>query len=172
MERLQTVSEKALPGLLRLTDFCCWFILATMALTVSAEVVSRYVFNASLNVAEEIASFGLVCFIFLSLPGTFREQGFLRVDLIHSTLPAALKRVLAVVFHAVALVVTSIYVIYLGRLTLDSLAKGTRSDMVLAIPNFIPQIAMVVGTGLLTLVILAGMVRSIVSLRTGGPDSV
>jgi TRAP-type C4-dicarboxylate transport system permease small subunit len=172
MERSEYMHEKVLTGLLKITDYCCWFIIATMALVVSVEVVGRYALNASLNVAEEIASFGLVCFIFLSLPGTFREQGFLRVDLIHSALPEAIKRALAVMFHIVALIVTSIYVLYLGRLTLDSITKGTRSDMALAIPNFWPQIAMVVGVGLLAFVILARLVQSILTVRSGDADNV
>ena len=155
----EAIGEKVLAGLLTVTDALCYVILAVMALSVTAEVLSRYLLGISLQVAEEVASLGLVCLIFLSLPATFRDQGFLRIDAIYGRFSPCAKRALGIVFHLAAAGVSGIYVVQFARLTWDSFQRGTRSDMALATPNYVPQIAMLAGMALLVLVIAVGLVR-------------
>lgn len=148
-----------LRALLGAADYACYGILAVMAFVVTADVLSRYILGASLQIAEEVASLGLVCLMFLSLGATFREQGFLRIDAIYGRLTGRPRRYLLILFHIVALVVTAIYTVNLGGLALDSFERGTRSDMALATPKYLPQTAMVIGMALLGLVIILGLVR-------------
>lgn len=170
MSTPKTAVERALSGLLILTDYFCYAILSAMALIVTAEVFSRYVFGFSLKIAEEVASLGLVALIFLSLPATFRDRRFLRIDALYRMLSERAQALLAIAFHIGALVVTSIYVAYLGQLALDSLSRGTRSDMALGTPNYIPQTVMVFGMALLFLVILAGLISALRHARKGRED--
>lgn len=148
-----------LGSLLAAADLACYGALAIMAFVVTADVLSRYLFGASLRIAEEVASLGLVCLMFLSLAATFRDQGFLRIDAIYGKLRGLPRRALLVVFHLVALAVTAVYTLHLAGLAWDSFERGTRSDMALATPKCLPQSAMVVGMGLLTVVIVVGLVR-------------
>ena len=123
-----------------------------------------------MHIAEEVASLGLVALIFLSLPATFQDRGFLRIDVLHQLLGGKTRIVLAIVFHVAALAVTSVYLYYLTLLALDSFQRGTRSDMALGTPNYLPQIFMVTGMLMLVAVIVRNFFRIVRKLFGGSTD--
>lgn len=171
MRSLSKIASRAHRGLLRVCDLVCYLVLATMAIVVTAEVVSRYMLGYSLQIAEEAASLGLVTFIFLSLPGTFSEDAILRIDALYGMLSDGLKNMLGILFSLCALAVTGVYVWQLASLMTDSFLRGNRSDMALGTPNFIPQGFMVAGVVILLLTILAGLLTAVGKLRQGRTDA-
>lgn len=163
--------SRAHRGLLRACDLACYLVLAIMATVVTAEVASRYLLGHSLQIAEEAASLGLVTFIFLSLPGTFSEDGMLRIDALYNTLSQRVRNGLGVLFGLCALAVTGVYAWQLTLLMIDSFRRGNRSDMALGTPNFIPQGFMVAGMVILFLAILAGLLAAGSKSRQGHTDA-
>ncbi|MEZ5936463.1 MAG: TRAP transporter small permease [Alphaproteobacteria bacterium] len=152
-------------ALIRLTDSASCLVLASMAVVVCVDVVCRYALGFSTQIAEEAASLGLVALIFLSLPGAFRDGALLRVDAVYSHLASGLKNLLDVLFHLIALAVTLVYIVQLGRLAAGSFAQGIRSDMALGTPNYLPQAVMVLGLVVLLGAIVAGFLRTLRHLR-------
>lgn len=151
--------EQAYRGLLHITDWASYLLLATMAVVVCVDVLCRYLLGFSTQISEEVASLGLVAMMFVSLPGAFEAGAFLRVDIAYIKLSGRLRRLLDILFHLAAFAVTAVYVVYVVRLTASSFTKNMHSDSLLATPNYVPQAAMVIGLGALLLSVLAGLVR-------------
>lgn len=153
------LAEQGYRALLRLTDWISYLILAVMAAIVCIDVLSRYLFGVSTQIAEEVASLGLVALIFFSLLGAFHDNAVLRVDALYRLIPLPLRRPVDIAFHLTAIGVTLVYVIYVGRLALNSFRAGIVSDTALGTPNYLPQAAMALGLCGLLMAILAGLVR-------------
>lgn len=170
MHAISEIASRACKVLLKVCDLTCYLILAIMAVVVTAEVASRYLLGHSLQIAEEVASLGLVAFIFLSLPGTFSEDGLLRIDALYGALTSRVRAWLGIVFSVCALAVTGVYVWQLILLVRDSYLRGSRSDMALGTPNYIPQSLMVTGAVILFLAILMGALGATGKDRSGLQD--
>lgn len=149
--------QRGLTALLAIADHATHVILAVMAVVVAVDVGCRSFLGFSTQIAEEVASLGLVALIFLSLPGAFRDNALLRVDALYSLVPKRARRVADALFHLLALGVTGIYCVYTLRLALDSFRSGVHSATHLGTPNHIPQFLMTWGFLLLGMVILAGL---------------
>ncbi len=163
MNAATTVTEVVKQGyraLLHLTDWASYVILATMAIVVCVDILCRYLLGFSTQIAEEVASLGLVSLIFVSLPGAFHDNAFLRVDALYRLFSGRLKSALDLLFHLAAVAVTVIYSVYVGKLVADSFAKDIRSDTFLGTPNFLPQSAMFFGLCVLLVALVAGILRS------------
>lgn len=129
-----------------------------MALVVCIEVLCRWLFGFSIQIAEEAASLGLVTLTCLSLAGAFRNGHFLRVDALYSVFPQPVRAALQHVFLLAGAAVTLVYLWQLIRLTVDSFRRGIRSDTALGVLNWIPQAVMVGGLAMLLIVIASSFV--------------
>ena len=152
------MAKRAYRVLLRLSDWVSYAILATMAVVVSVDVLCRYFLGFSTQVAEEVASLGLVTLMFVSLAGAFDDGSFLRIDAFYARTSGRLKRSLDVLFHLLAVGVTVVYCIFVGKLVLRSYATGVHADSYLATPNYLPQAAMLFGLCALLVAIVAGLI--------------
>lgn len=162
----QSIGRRGYKALLVLADWASYAILAGMALVVSVDVACRYFLGFSTQIAEEVASLGLVALMFVALAGAFEDDSFLRVDVCYNIMPAGLKQVLDPVFHLIALAVTVTYIIYLGKLVTNSYLKDIRSDSIIGTPNYLTQSVMVFGLGVLGVAILAGLARALAGTRS------
>lgn len=151
---MESPMERGLRALLQLTDWACYLVLTTMAVVVTVDVAVRSILGYSTQIAEEVASLGLIALIFLSLPGSFKDNGFLRIDALYSTVGGSLKSLLTYGFHLIAMGVTSVYIFYVGKLTVSSYQNGIHEDSFLATPKYLPQISMLAGLVILLLVIV------------------
>ncbi len=152
------MAKRTYRGLLCLSDWVSYVILATMAVVVSVDVLCRYFLGFSTQVAEEVASLGLVALMFVSLAGAFDDGSFLRIDAFYARTNGRLKRSLDVLFHLLALGVTAVYCIFVGKLVLRSYTTGVHADSYLATPNYLPQAAMLFGLCGLLVAIFAGLI--------------
>ncbi len=90
--------------------------MAVMIAVVSAQVVMRYVFNGSIDWAEEISRLAFVATVFLAIPLGLRDGAHVGIDILVKQLPAVprdwLARLMSLIAAAMLAVVfvTSIHV--------------------------------------------------------------
>jgi TRAP-type C4-dicarboxylate transport system permease small subunit len=90
----------------------CGALLATIAVTVFAQVVARYVFLAPIIWAEEASVFALAWAVLLGTSLGVRDRAHLVADTLPESLPVPLARTLAGVGDVACLVVATVFVIY------------------------------------------------------------
>jgi TRAP-type C4-dicarboxylate transport system permease small subunit len=134
-----------------------------------AEVVSRYVLQDPLILADEFGGYALVAISFLGLAYCAQERGHIRITFAverMSRLGAGRTRVVTLAL-ALAMVAVAAWVSwqFLG----DSFARNMRSNSLLSVPLKWPQMAMPVGFTLFAVVLLGQLVEAIANLRAGRP---
>ncbi len=77
----------------------CVLLLLTILLALSAQIVSRYVFNAPLLHTDEVAQTALVWLTFLGAALIYREKRHIEVDLVVALLPGRVAAGIAVVLE-------------------------------------------------------------------------
>src|SRR4051812_32154145 len=78
-------------------------ILAVYVAILIAQIVLRYVFNASLVWSDELVRYGLVWNVMLGAALVSLRSGHIRVDILETLLPAAAQRLLHVAIEALSL---------------------------------------------------------------------
>jgi TRAP-type transport system small permease protein len=135
-------------------------ILAMAGIT-AAEVIARFFFDTSFEVADELGGYLLVAAVFLGLGPALAADAMLRVEMIERRLPAGARRVLEVLFHLGALAVSAIALYWIWLHVASSLRRETVAATWLETPLWVPQLAMPVGVALLIATLLVGLVRRI-----------
>jgi TRAP-type C4-dicarboxylate transport system permease small subunit len=143
--------------LIAICDALACGVLALMAVIVSIEVLSRSLFGVSTNVAEELASLGLIVVLFLGLPGAFAQNAMIRVDVLYQSFGRRLRAWVDQVFRLIAIAVTAVYLWYLLDMMRSSFRLGFRTDTALGIPVYLPQLTMVLGVAALIVVALIAL---------------
>jgi TRAP-type C4-dicarboxylate transport system permease small subunit len=143
--------------LIALCDALACGVLALMAVTVSIEVLSRSVLGISTNVAEELASLGLIVVLFLGLPGAFAQNAMIRVDVLYQLFGGRLRAWADQVLRLIAVAVAAVYLWYLFDMMRSSFRMGFRTDTALGIPVYLPQATMVLGVAALIIVALIAL---------------
>jgi TRAP-type C4-dicarboxylate transport system permease small subunit len=140
-------------------------MIVAMAGITSAEVIARFFFDVSFEIADELGGYLLVASVFLGLGPALAGGAMLRVEMVEQRLPAAVRRVLDLLYHLGALVVSAIALYWIWRQVESSFRRETVSASWLEVPIWLPQAAMPLGLALLILTLLVGLVRL---LRRGG----
>ncbi len=133
----------------------CELLIVAMVLVISAEVVSRGVFNFSLQITHELAGYRLVAVTFLGIGISLHDRALFRVEFLFSRLPAHGQHALQLVFDLLALGFGVVLDHQLIRLVMSSYTREVREATILATPLYIPQIVMPVGVSLMIIVLLA-----------------
>jgi TRAP-type C4-dicarboxylate transport system permease small subunit len=96
---------------------------------------------------------------FLGLAHTFKRGEMIRVGLLLERLDGWKRQVLEVLSHGVALAFIAFFAWQAGKLARDSWLLSDMSTGVISIPLWIPQIALVLGLGLLAVALLDELVH-------------
>ncbi|MCF8106355.1 MAG: TRAP transporter small permease [Desulfohalobiaceae bacterium] len=136
-----------------------WLIFLLMWM-VLVEVLSRYVLLSPLAVSNEIGGFVLVCITFMGLAYTWRERGHVRVEFIFKMFPLRLRWWVRFVSVILALLFALILIKAGYDFIEDSLFFQERSER-LRIPLFWPQLALISGSALLFLQLVAEILKMI-----------
>lgn len=147
----------------------CELVLALMVLLTAAEVVARQ-FSYSFEFVDEVGGYLLAALTFLSLPVALIGGAYHHVEYFRAFLSAHGKAALGLVFTLLALLFAIILEWQLWRLVTRSYGSDVRASTILGTPLWIPQSAMLVGTGALivSLVrVLAAQWRTLRSIRNG-----
>lgn len=159
--------SRAFGRLMLMQKWLCGALIVAMAVLITAEVVSREVFDRSLHVTHEMAGYLLVTVAFLGFGVSLHERALFRVDFLFRRLSVRKQDLVQIAFDLVALGASLILEYQLILLVVSSYTRGFREATVLATPLFIPQLAMPVGIGLM-IVVLLGQVVTGVGRLVGG----
>lgn len=136
-------------GLARISGLT--ILLVTLIMT--ADVIMRYLFNRPLLFATETCEFLLCLLVFTGLGYTFKEGGHISIDFVYRKLPSKIKYCV----RTVTLGIASLYIVVLTWqlfLFIKETYNFNRKSTVLHFPLWIPQLAMVLGALILTLMVL------------------
>ena len=129
------------------------------------EVLTRYILQSPLSVAEEYGGYMLVAITFLGLSYTWKERGHVRVELVINVLSLKLQswRRLITLIMATAFALIMIKASY--DLVSYSYLFGTRSGSWLRTPLIWPQIVLIIGAVLLFIQLIAELIRAVGNLK-------
>lgn len=139
--------------------------LGAILLLITVAVMVRYVFNAPFHFTEEIAGYLVLAAVFLGLGDTFRAQRHIKVDILFVRLPRGVRNVLEIIGYSLSLIFCVLFTWYTGQATLTSYQIGRVSFGLWQVPLYIPQLLMPTGLLIMTIQIIASMVKRINSLR-------
>lgn len=165
MERLRLFLEKLAHGAGYLGGLV---LLGIVALTM-AEVISRYVLQNPLILADEFGGYALVAITCLGLAYCALERSHIRITFLVERLPARPASYVRIVtlLLGIAFVATAAWVSW--DFLEDSFRRNMRSNSMLMVPLKWPQMALPVGFTLFALVLVAQLVKAIQDLRAGRP---
>lgn len=165
--------ESYRPGLRRYLGFQQLVLeisVVIMALLVAAEVFCRSILGFSLHVTEEIGGYLLVVVVFLGMPLTLAEGTLFRVEFVMGRLSARAAAGLMVIFNIMSLLVAALLDWQLAGLVRESWERGIVAPTVLATPQYLPQLVMVVGMTSVMIVLLVQIVRGVKLFFAGEGD--
>ena len=135
------------------------FGLAAMSAIVFSEVLLRLLFTRSTLIADEIGSYLLAVVSFAALGYTLRTGGHIRVSLFFHQFSAPVRKWLDVAFVLVALVALFHLTLWLLDLVVQSYVTKADSQSQIETPLWIPQSALIYGTVVLGLSLVARLIR-------------
>ena len=135
------------------------FGLAAMSAIVFGEVLLRLLFTRSTLIADEIGSYLLAVVCFFALGYTLRTGGHIRVSLFFHQFSRSARKWLEVVFALVALVSLVYLTSWLLDLVVQSYVTNADSQSQIETPLWIPQSALIYGTVVLALALVARVIR-------------
>ena len=148
-------------------QFIAGLALVMLVLMVSAEIVSRFFFNYSLRIVEELAGYLVVGLTLFGASLAVRKNGLFQVGFIFDALPHPLKRSLSLLYMALSLSVCGVLIWYTLQLVLSSWGRGNVAPTFLMTPLWIPQLLIPLG---LTFIATFIIERAIITLRHGETD--
>ncbi|MCP5149525.1 MAG: TRAP transporter small permease [Ectothiorhodospiraceae bacterium] len=137
----------------------------SIAVMILSEVVARSLLNISLSFAWEYSAYAMGVGMFAGCAYTLRTGGHIRVSLLSSKVPPRVAHWVDVACTLIGVAVSGFVARALVDLALRSWASGSTAPTVSATPLVIPQGAIALGAVLLTLQLVARLVR----LLTGEP---
>lgn len=142
--------------------------IVVMTSIICIEVVLRGAFGISTLVSAEFAGYLLVGNVFLGMAWTFRDGGFIRVEILPNMLHGRASAMLDFVLALIACLIFCVYTWYLIGFVAQGYRAGTMSVFITRTPLWIPQTAMPVGSALMTWALLATAVRAAVAVFNPG----
>jgi TRAP-type C4-dicarboxylate transport system permease small subunit len=141
------------------------FVLMLMVLV---EVVTRYIMNQPLSLADEYGGYMLVAMTMVGLAYTWKEKGHIYVDLVVNRLPDSLRMKLRLVTLMLAMILSVLLVVASWELVSQSFLFGARSGSWLRTPLAWPQMTLILGSVMLAAQLFVDIVRLVRSLTAAG----
>ncbi|GAB3673535.1 TRAP transporter small permease subunit [Salinisphaera aquimarina] len=161
MAAVRTILE----GFSRLLFALCALVIAIMALSVTYEVVSRYLLGRPTIWVTEISSYLLVAVTFLGAAWTLRIDGHIRMDLLRETGGWLGQRVSDLAMFAVAAIVSAALLWSGWHMTLANYNFGWRASSALGTPLWMPQSLIPLGSLALLIQSLIGVWDTLTGAR-------
>ena len=143
-----------------------WSIFVLMIM-VLVEVVTRYIMNQPLSLADEYGGYMLVAMTMIGLAYNWKEKGHIYVDLVVNRLPASLQMKFRFVTLMLAMILSVLLVAASWELVSQSFLFGARSGSRLRTPLAWPQMTLILGAVLLVAQLLVEIVRLVRRLASG-----
>jgi TRAP-type C4-dicarboxylate transport system permease small subunit len=140
--------------------------LITMLVVIGADVFTRYLFNFSFEVADELGGYMLVVMTFVSLSVCQVNNAFHQVELVQARLSPRGRALSAAIFDVLSFGLAGILLWHFVRLELSSYRFGERAPTFLETPLWIPRLAMTIGVAALCFSIVRTFLAHVRRYRT------
>lgn len=154
----------------RLSGTCAVLGIAMLVFVMCAltyEAVARYFFHAPTHWTQDISVTLQIWFGYLAMAMVLRDREMIRITAILAIAPRWMKTACEALALLVILVFSVIAIVKGYAVLADSIRLGRREPTVLALPNWISELPVVIGFALLALQTVAEMLR----LALQGPQS-
>ena len=146
-----------------------WLLMVLMFM-ILVEVLTRYILQSPLSIAEEYGGYMLVAITFLGLGYTWKERGHVRVEWVINALSLKVQSWL----RFITLIMATAFALIMIKASYDlvsySYLFGTRSGSWLRTPLIWPQIVLIIGAVLLFIQLIAELIRAVGNLKKAGRE--
>ena len=146
-----------------------WLLMVLMFM-ILVEVLTRYILQSPLSIAEEYGGYMLVAITFLGLGYTWKERGHVRVEWVINALSLKVQSWLRLITLIMATAFALIMIKAGYDLVSYSYLFGTRSGSWLRTPLIWPQIVLIIGAVLLFVQLIAELIRAVGNLKKTGKE--
>lgn len=143
-------------------------VIFLMMVLILVDVISRYILNDPLSIAEEYGGYLLASVTCIGLAYAWQQRSHVRVEFLIKILPAKLRHPLRLLTLFVALIFTGAMAYAAYELVQFSFLFGARSGSWLRTPVAWPQITIIIGSVLIFLQILVDLIMKLT--RFGVPE--
>lgn len=140
------------------------FLLAMMTIIMGVQIVSRYVFNASLTWSEELTRYLFIWSGFLSISYCIKKWISIKIDQIMNLLPKTGYMVCQLILNTILFLLFFYLSIHAITYLQSSIASGQRSPA-LGLPMYVVQSAPLVGFALASVRAFQQIILEIMNLR-------
>src|SRR3954471_6846417 len=123
--------------------------LVVMLAVIGVDILTRYVFNFSFEIADELGGYMLVVMTFVSLSVCQANGAFHQVELVQARLSARWRALSAAIFDVLSFGFTALLLWQLIKLERSSYRFGEKAPTYLETPLWIPRLAMAIGVAAL-----------------------
>ena len=141
-----------------------WLLMVLMFM-ILIEVLTRYILQSPLSIAEEYGGYMLVAITFLGLGYTWKERGHVRVEWVINALSLKAQSWLRLITIIMATAFALIMIKASYDLVSYSYLFGARSGSWLRTPLIWPQIVLIIGAVLLFIQLIAELIRAVGNLK-------
>ncbi|MFV0439529.1 MAG: TRAP transporter small permease subunit [Desulfopila sp.] len=149
----------------KLAEAAGW-VVVLMMLTISYDVIMRYLFDAPTTWSFEINRYMLIMVVFIGGGWTLPSGGHVSVDIFTENIPGKKKLILDIVTSCMAGVYVLVFFIESSFFTWDAWEHDIRSTEYLAWPLWPIRLFLVIGAAMLFLEYVVRIVRNILVLST------
>jgi TRAP-type transport system small permease protein len=149
----------------RVCRLACTAALIVMLVVIGTDILTRWLFNFSFEISDELGGYLLVVITFVSLPVCQINDSFHHVELVQSRLSPFGRAVSQVIFDVLSLGFCALLLWQLVRFETSSFRFADRAPTYLATPLWIPQSVMMIGAAALCFSMVRTLAADIVRLR-------
>ena len=142
--------------------------LILMLSIIGLDIITRYVFNFSFEVADELGGYMLVVMTFVSLSVCQVNNAFHQVEIVQARLSPRRRALSAAIFDVMSFGFAGLLLWQLVKLELISYRFGERAPTYLETPLWIPRLAMTIGIAVLLVSLVRTFVYHVRRFRTLG----
>jgi TRAP-type C4-dicarboxylate transport system permease small subunit len=145
----------------KICKLLCAAGIIVMLVVIGEDVVSRSVWNTSLEISDEIGGYMLVAVTFLGLGLAKTHGSSHKTDFFPSRLPHGAQIVSRIVFALLSLGVALILLLQYFRYTETRFLSGSTAPTKLGTPQWIPAVPMVLGMAAYVLAIVKSVIGNV-----------
>ena len=140
---------------------CGILAIAALLILVAGDVFFRYFLNAPLLFAEEVSGYLVALIGYFGAAETLRCNRHIRVEVLVKWLPSRAQLWLNAAAHVVGTLILAVFAWHVVVFVERSFSRGTVSASILAVPLWVPQTAMLLGTLAFLLQIILETMRAV-----------
>jgi len=151
----------------RACKWACEAALLVMLVVIGTDIFTRWAFNFSFQVSDEIGGYMLATITFLSLSVCQANDSFHHVEIIQARLSERARALSAILFDVLTFGFAALLLWHYIRLEISSWRFGERAPTYLETPLWLPRLVMAIGAAALCLAVLRTAAMHVRRLKGG-----